>query len=167
MNEPELNDRQRKFVAEVARGVSAQDAARKAGFSPSYARKSSRLLKHPGIAQAIAAIRAEGRTLVAYDLAAAMREAESAATFARMNKNSMALVKACELRAKLSGLLIERIETVAIDLKGSLEQARARVLDVVSFPRQPRTVFGPATDHAVNGAGDDGGPGTQGDPMGD
>lgn len=146
MNAAELTERQRRLVELVATGLSVQQAATKAGFSPSYARKSSRLLKHPGIAQAIAAIRAEGRTLAAYGLAEAMKEAEDAARFARLKGNAMTLVKSVELRSRLSGLLIERIETVTVDLKGALEAASNRVMMVNAPSPQPCTNPGPATD---------------------
>jgi hypothetical protein len=124
--EPEPNDRQRKFIEAVASGMSAQQAAKHAGYSSAYARKASRLLKQPMVARAIEAIRAEGRTIAAYGLVEAMKEVESAATFARVNKNSMALVKACELRAKLSGLLIDEIhlKTESLDLRGAIEDGR-------------------------------------------
>ncbi len=145
MNEGELTERQRKLVQYVATGDPMQQAAKKAGFSPSYARKSSRLLKHPMIAAAVEAIRAEGRTLAAYDLSEAMKEAEDAARFARLKGNAMALVKSIELRARLSGLLIERIETVTVDLKGSLEAARNRVVMVNAPPPQPCAIPGPVT----------------------
>ena len=145
MNAVELTERQRRLVEFVASGDPVQQAARKAGFSASYARKSSRLLKHPAIAQAVAAIRAEGRTLAGYGLAEAMKEAEDAARFARLKGNAMALVKSIELRARLSGLLIERIETVTVDLKGSLEAARNRVVMVNAPPPQPCAIPGPVT----------------------
>ena len=145
MNEGERTERLRKLVQYVATGDPVQQAARKAGFSPSYARKSSRLLKHPMIAAAVEAIRAEGRTLAAYGLAEAMKEAENAAMFARLKGNAMALVKSIELRSRLSGLLIERIETVTIDLKGALEAARNRVVMVNAPLPQPCTNQGPAT----------------------
>jgi phage terminase small subunit len=126
MKSAEPNDRQRRFIEAVARGIPAQEAARSVGYSPAYSRKASRLLKVPVIAQAIAAIREQGRTIAAYGLVEAMKEAESAATFARVNKNSMALVKASELRAKLSGLLIDRVEIAYVDLTGALAAARSR-----------------------------------------
>lgn len=145
MNAAEFTERQRRLVDFVASGLSVQQAAKKAGFSSSYARKSSRLLKHSGIAQAIAAIRAEGRTLAAYGLAEAMKEAEDAAKFARLKGNAMALVKSIELRSRLSGLLVERIETVTVDLKGSLEAARNRVMMLNAPPPQTCANQGPTT----------------------
>ena len=63
-----------------------------------------------------------------------MKEAESAAAFAREHKNPMALVKATELRAKLSGLLIDRLEVVPPDdLKAALLEARTRVINTIDL----------------------------------
>jgi phage terminase small subunit len=111
-------------------GLSAQEAARHAGFSPSYAKKSSRLLKYPAIVAAVAGIRMEGRKLAAYDLKTAMREAEEVCAFARANRNAMAHCKGTELRAKLSRLLVDRVEVANVDLKGVLDRAAARVIQL-------------------------------------
>jgi hypothetical protein len=132
VSKPELNDRQRKFVDGVAGGMKTQQAARAAGFAPSYARKASRLLKIPMIAAAVEAIREKGRDLAAYGLVEAMREADDAAAFAKLHKNPMALVKAFELKAKLSGLLIDRVEVATVDLRGALEAAERRVINVTN-----------------------------------
>lgn len=69
-----------------------------------------------------------------YDLATAMREAEAVCAFAKLHKNAMAYCKGTELRAKLSGLLIDRIEVVPVDLRGALDRAEARVLNVTNTP---------------------------------
>ena len=145
MHKGELNERQRRFVEEMARGLSTQQAATSAGYSPAYARKSSRLLKQPMIAKAIAEIREKGRTLAAYRLAEAMAEAYDAAAFAKANKNSMALVKACELRAKLSGLLVDRMEVVTLDLSSALQDARTRVIDVHTITPGQKLALASAT----------------------
>jgi hypothetical protein len=85
------------------------------------------------VAKAIAEIRAEGNKLAAYGLAEAMKEAEEAAKFARNNRNAMANVKACELRAKLSELLIDRLEiTPPVDLRATLLEARSRVFTIIA-----------------------------------
>lgn len=115
----------------MASDLNVQQADRNAGYSPAYAKKASRLLKRPVVARAIESIQAQGRTMAAYGLVEAMKEAEFAAAFAREHRNPMALLKATELRAKLSGLLIDRLEVVPpIDLKGGLEQARNRLLNI-------------------------------------
>jgi hypothetical protein len=50
----------------------------------------------------------------------------------------MTNVKACELRAKLSGLLIDRVEVLGVDLRGALEAAERRVIDVAPLPLPSR-----------------------------
>ena len=128
-DEPDiLNEKQQKFVSLVASGLSAQQAARQVGWSASYARKASGLLKNPSIRQAIDAIQAEARTVAVYGVVEAMREAGKAMQFATQHKNANAYVKAVELRAKLSGLLIDRVELVTVDLSGAIERAQHRVL---------------------------------------
>jgi hypothetical protein len=85
--------------------------------------------------------------MAAYGLAEAMKEAEAVCDFAIKHKNAMAYCKATELRAKLSGLLIDRIEVVPVDLKGALEQARHRVVMV----NAPPPCAEPVPDLAVTG----------------
>ena len=133
-----LNARQQRLVELVATGIPVQQAAQQAGFSPSYARKASKLLKLPAIATAVADIRERGRSLAAYNLATAMREAQEVIDFAKKHKNSMAYFKAVQHRADLSGLLLQRVEISTVDLAGSLQRARSRVIDVLNVtPRQP------------------------------
>ena len=94
-----------------------------------------------------------------------MAQAQKGIDLAERHKNPMAFIKGCELRAKLSGLLIDRVEVATVDLKGSLEQARTRVIDALNItPRQSCVELGPATDQAVNGAAYRG-LGEQGNPF--
>lgn len=83
-------------MEDVACGVNPQHAPKSAGFSASYARKASRLLKVPAVARAVAEIRERGRTLAAYDLTAAMKEAEDVIVFAKLKGNAIAYFKAVE-----------------------------------------------------------------------
>ncbi|MCM3901640.1 MAG: terminase small subunit [Pyrinomonadaceae bacterium] len=124
----ELNDRQQRFVEFVARGLSAQEAASKAGFAPSTARKASRLLRHSLVAPAIAQIRAEARKQSCYSVVEAMKEAEECLRFSKEHKQCMAYVRAVELRSRLSGLLIDKVEIVSVDLTKALAEAEQRVL---------------------------------------
>ena len=49
----------------------------------------------------------------------------------------MAYFKAVQHRADLSGLLLQRVEISSVDLAGSLQRARARVIDALNVtPRQ-------------------------------
>lgn|SRR5262249_8746919 len=127
-----LNEKELKFIEHVARGESAISAAKKSGYSASYSRKSARLLKKPEIAQAVADIQAQARQRVSYDLAQAMSECLDVIAFSKLHKNSMSYCKAVELRAKLSGLLVDRIAIEKVDLKGALEEARSRVITMIA-----------------------------------
>lgn len=131
----ELTAKQQAYVKHMSKGLSSRVAAEAAGFSKSYALSAgSRLKKNPLVAEALAAVRKEGLTIAAYGLAEAMNEANAAAEFARHHKNPMALVKACELRAKLSGLLIEKVEVFSADLRGALDEAKRRIVNLVALP---------------------------------
>jgi phage terminase small subunit len=61
----------------VARGLSAQEAARSAGYAPGYARKASRLLKSPVIAKAVSEIRSDARREAVYTLLEAVKEIDA------------------------------------------------------------------------------------------
>jgi len=129
--EDTLTDKQRAYVENISRSLSSREAALAAGYSPSFSRVAAhRLGKKSEVSKAIESIRAEGRTMAVYDLATAMREAEDVCAFAKLHKNAMAYGKNTELRAKLSGLLIDRVEIVTVDLVGALERAERRVVDV-------------------------------------
>jgi hypothetical protein len=86
--------------------------------------------KNPAAVKYLEEIQAQGRTIAAYDVAAAMAQAQRGIDLAERHKNPMAFIKGCELRAKLSGLLVDRVEISTMDLVGSIEQARHRVLNI-------------------------------------
>src|ERR1044071_3337482 len=128
--EDTLTDKQRRFVDLYAGGMDKVHAAGAADYQGSGANKAgNRLMKNPIVRQAIESVQAQARTVAVYDLATAMKEAEDAAAFAKEKGSAMAKVKACELRAKLSGLLIDRVEIIPVDLVGALERAERRVID--------------------------------------
>jgi hypothetical protein len=99
-----------------------------------------------------------------YDLATAMKEADEVCAFAKLHKNAMAYMKATELRAKLSGLLVDRVEVVSVDLTGALERAERRVINVT--PQHPNTEQPRLPDQAEGELGYRG-PGVDGDPFAD
>jgi hypothetical protein len=129
-----LTDKQARIIQRVAHGETWPTAAKAQRCSASYARViRTRMKKNPAVIKALEAIRAEGRTLAAYDFARAMQEAQEVIDFAKLNKNAMAYFKAVEHRAKLNGLLIDKVEVVTVDLKGALTEARSRVLTTVDI----------------------------------
>jgi len=132
-----LTDKLRRYIENISCGMGSFPAAKKAGYSSSYAKViATRTKKNPVVAQAIERIRAEGMKMAVFDLAAAMEEAEDAAAFARQHKNPMAYVKATELHSKLSGLLIDRVEITTVDLTGALTAARTRVFPSAALKRE-------------------------------
>jgi hypothetical protein len=127
----ELTERQAYFVAELAKGVSAPEAARRAGYSTSYAKKASaELLEKPAVKAAVAAIR--GRINAEAEITAkSMQDAILAdMDWAREKGNPMAVMKGHEMRAKLGGLMSDRLNIDVnnrFDLVGAIDEARARV----------------------------------------
>lgn len=120
--------RKDKFIQGLAVGKSASESARDAGYSEKYARKyASKTSKDPKVTQAVAAIRAQSKIAAAFTLDQAMERARYAIKFAIKHKHPMALCKATEHEAKLAGLLIDRVETVTLDLSEALEHARNQV----------------------------------------
>jgi hypothetical protein len=59
--------------------------------------------------------------MAVYGLVEAMQEADDVIAFAKAKGNAMAYCKEVELRAKLSGFLIDRVEIATVDLAGALE----------------------------------------------
>jgi len=121
-----LTSKQIRFIELMGAGADQHAAAQQAGFRSRSARYKT--LSNPLAIQYLSAIRAETRAITAYDAATAMAEALDVITFAKENKNAMAYCKAVELRARLSGLLIDRVEVVTVDLTGALRAAETRVL---------------------------------------
>ncbi len=133
-----ITTKQIKFLELVATGMPQAEAGAQSGITSSTSRY--RCLTNPVAIQYLSALRAESRAIAAYDVAEAMNEAKEARDFAIAHENPMAVVKATELRAKLSGLLIDRVEIATVDLTGALAKAQARVQAVgtsMSIPALP------------------------------
>ena len=130
-----LTDKQERYAQYLAAGMESQAAAKKAGYSDSFARVAAFRMKHkPSVAKAIDAIQAEGRKLAVYDLAKAMDEAADVIAFAKQHKHPTAYFFAVRHRAHLSGLLIDRVEIATVDLTGALARAEQRVLNQTPQP---------------------------------
>lgn len=123
-----LTARQQLFVAAYLTGLSASGAARRAGFSESYAHAAPKsLLKHPTVAAEIRAAQATLRAHAMYDAQSLVEECDRLQQFAIEKNNPMAAVKALELKAKGLGLLTEKIEVKAgVSIGAALAEAKAR-----------------------------------------
>ena len=114
----ELNERQLKWVERYLSHGDARRAAREAGYSDKNGGKTVSMLKNnPKIKEILAKARDKVVDKLGYTYEVAMEEAKAAADFAMLTKNANAFCKATELRAKLSGLLIERVQVDTVNFK--------------------------------------------------
>jgi phage terminase small subunit len=106
-----LNPQQERFVSEYLITSNGTRSAIAAGYSPKSAHSTSQdLLKHPAIKAAIAKGVEKIREKGIYGLEMAMKETEEGMEFARATKNATALASILQLRAKLNGLVIEKMD---------------------------------------------------------
>ena len=129
-----LTPQQVRFVECYAKTGDKKNSAITAGYSPIRAsERAAECLKNPTVQQYLQSLRSESRAIAAYDVAVAMQEALDVIAFAKLKGNAMAYCKAVELRAKLSGLLVDRVEVISVDLTGALQAARLRVFPPASI----------------------------------
>lgn len=106
-----LSPRHIEYVRYRAAGKSACESARLAGFSKHTARDaSSRLDRHPLIAAELTKVRAEIVEITKYEATQAMAELDRTIAFAERTENATAMARCVELKMKLNGLLIERVD---------------------------------------------------------
>lgn len=135
---PRLTQKQIRFLDEYAKCRNGKEAAISVGYSDSSApQMAKRTLKNPKAQEYLSSLQSESRAIAAYDLSVAMQESLDVIAHAKLTNNSMAYFKAVEHRAKLSGLLIERIHIEKVDLSEALRQANLRIIDVISPPSEP------------------------------
>jgi hypothetical protein len=114
-----LTRRQQAFVEAYARpgtvngqpALNATEACRLAGYSHNRANSTAQnLLKNPKVRAAVDAIRAEVAAAASYSVERCMAELEAAMTFAKATDNASAFVRAVELRGRLSGVLVDKLD---------------------------------------------------------
>lgn len=72
------------------------------------------MLKNPTVKNALMEARKDPITKLSHNIHSAMQEASDAMDFAKETENANAYVKAVELRAKLNGLLTEKLDVRAL-----------------------------------------------------
>ena len=131
-----LDIRQEKFVKEYVLGKSAAEAARLAGYEPSYARKAAtHLLGNHEVSVAIGEARARIRNETLIEAKDLFDKLEAALAQATEAKQFTAVARLLELQGKLAGLLIERqahLHDVGPDLRAAIEAANARVTGAIA-----------------------------------
>lgn len=106
-----LTPRKVAFATALAAGASQADAARSAGYSGKNARgQGYKLMSDPRVKALVEQLQAELRARTQYTAEKAMDEAEEALNKARTTDNATAMVSAVQLRAKISGLLVDRVD---------------------------------------------------------
>jgi hypothetical protein len=108
-----LSAKKARFVSEVLKGTPNPQAIAAAGWhckdGPSSHTRAGQLRRNdPVIRAALAAARAEVAEEVKYSIAEAFKDFKDAAVFAKETKNATALVRSCEMQAKLFGHLVDR-----------------------------------------------------------
>jgi phage terminase small subunit len=126
-----LTTRQSRFIAALQMGIDGTSAAIAAGYSRKSARYTAYDLQNCNaqVMAELARVREEFAEKAAYNAAACMAELDDAIAFAKANKQANALVKAVELRARLAGLLVQKIDLNIenrVNITGALAEAKAR-----------------------------------------
>lgn len=106
-----LTPRKEQFALEYIRTGAAKASAITAGYSPNSATSAAgRLLHDPHVKALIDAARERSTAVAQYTATTAMREIDDAIAFSKSSKNATAYVSALQLKAKLSGLLVDRAD---------------------------------------------------------
>jgi hypothetical protein len=131
-----LTLKQEAFVTHYLEGVTATEAARRAGYKNAD-KSGSEVLRHPQVSALVAKARAKVRAKQNYTLQRALEDAEAAAEFSKKSGNAMALVRAREHQSRLAGLLVDKIDVqgtpLSINIIGLAApniQERRPVIDV-------------------------------------
>jgi phage terminase small subunit len=136
-----LNPRHAAFVRFYLESCHGTEAAEKAGYARKHCgQEAHRLLKRDDVRAAIDAARATLADSGIYDLERAMAEAAEGIRFALATGNANAAATLIMHRAKLNGLLIERIAVATVDIASALSDARsrARVPVIEALPYSPQ-----------------------------
>ncbi|SFP63827.1 terminase small subunit [Frateuria terrea] len=126
----QLSQKQRLFIAELQKGANGADAAKAAGYSPHAAKfQAYRLMQNELVRAELDKVRQNLAAATEYNGERCMAELDSAIAFAKEHKQANAVVKAVELRARLAGLLRDKLDVTVeqrVDINDALEAARAR-----------------------------------------
>lgn len=154
----QLSQKQRLFIAELQKGANGADAAKAAGYSPHAAKfQAYRLLQNELVRAELDKVRQNLAAATEYNGERCMAELDSAIAFAKEHKQANAVVKAVELRARLAGLLREKVDVTVerIDIGDALSAAKARALRLRCDPAHViEGEFEPLADLAPRRASD-------------
>ena len=107
----QLKPRYAKFVAAFLSHGNATQAAIEVGYAPLHATsRAYKLMQRPDVKAAISVARKQAQENAVYNLEKAMAECDRTIAFSEKTDNANAMAKAVELKSKLNGLLVERID---------------------------------------------------------
>jgi len=134
-----LDPRRAAFLIEFVKHGNGKRAALDAGYSSqSSGTYGTSLAKDPRLAAAVEEVRERVMAKAEYTCEVAMKEAQAALDFAEETGNANAYVKAVELRSKLMGLLVEKIDlrqAIGFQIRiGGLKSSTAPPVDVQMIP---------------------------------
>ena len=136
----ELTPKQRAFIAAYQTGISATQAVIQAGYSKHSARHIAHTLMHDNklVRAELDKVSNALAEATEYNGERAMREADEAIVFAKQHKQASAVVKALELKARLAGLLRDKLDVTIerVEIGDALAAARARVLRPMCDPAE-------------------------------
>lgn len=128
-----MTPKQHRLITNVLQGMEFHEAALAAGYSKRTARgirSRLKMRKDPEVMRALEQVQDQWRKEHHYTFEMAMQEIEAVRDFALENGQAMAAVKAVELRTRISGLYVERRQEIPFDLKGAMDLAAARVINI-------------------------------------
>lgn len=111
---PLANARHEKFAIEIATGKSATEAYALAGYRPSR-KNASRLRANEDVAARVAELQAITARSAEITIESICAELDQANQIAMQNGQAAAMVSASTLRAKLAGLLTQKIEVTNVN----------------------------------------------------
>ncbi len=120
------NARHEKFAQELATGKTAAESYVLAGFKPSR-KNASRLRANEDISARVAELQGIAARSAVITIESICRELDQANQIAMANGQASAMVSASTLRAKLAGLLKDRVEVTAVNAFEACESTEAVV----------------------------------------
>jgi phage terminase small subunit len=125
-----LSPMQQRFIAELQRGLPGTEAAIAAGYSPKTAKHAAYDLQHRNalVMAELRKVRAHLSALTEYNGERAADDCDKGMQFALRTDNANAFMKAVELKARLNGLLRDKLDVTVerLDINDALAAARAR-----------------------------------------
>jgi hypothetical protein len=144
------NSRHELFAQEIAKGKSASEAYQNVGYRPSR-KNASRLKANEDINARVAELQAASAASAVITIESICAELDQANAVAREKGQAAAMVSASALRAKLAGLLRDRVEVGNPGDFDDCETVEAVVDRILAGPGSPIEQFRPVDERDRKG----------------